>query len=138
MKTLKTSLIILGAALLLLSGLGWATLEREAILPIFPPYLHLVRNPHHGFVTAEGGIATFWPAMGVTVRHYVNGTDWMVRTEWDVDNDGVFDCREDDCDYKSTRRWAACVSRRVDGRWVAEPEEVRDCGIPGQRGPVSP
>ncbi len=136
MKTLKTSLIILGAALLLLSGLGWATLEREAILPIFPPYLYLVRNPHHGFVSARGGIAEFWPTRGVTVRYY--GTDWIVRTEWDVDNDGVFDCREDDCPYKSTRKQLACVSRRVDGRWVAQPEEVTECDIPKKRAPVPP
>jgi hypothetical protein len=131
------SLVILGTTVLLISGLGWATLEREALLPVFPPYLYFVRHPIHGLVPAQGGIATFWPDMGVTVRGYVNGVDWTVRSEWDVDNDGVFDCREDDCHHKSTGRWAACVSRRVDGRWVAQPEEIMDCGIRGQRGPVT-
>jgi hypothetical protein len=138
MKTLRTSLIILGMVLLVLGGLALAILEREDILPILPPFLSLVRTPRDGFVPVRGGIAHFWPALGATARYYVNGADWMVRTEWDVDNDGVFDCREDTCNYKSTQRESACVSRRVDGRWVAEPEEVRDCGIPGQRGPVSP
>jgi hypothetical protein len=136
MKALKTSLLILGAVLLLLGGLALAILEREDILPILPPFLYLVRTPHHGFVSTRGGISYFQPDPGVTVRYY--GTDWIVRTEWDVDNDGVFDCREDDCPYKSTRKQLACVSRRVDGRWVAQPEEVTECDIPKKRAPVPP
>ncbi len=135
MTALRTSLVILGTAVLLVSGLGWAALEREALLPVFPPHLYFVRHPIVGLVPARGGIAQFWPDMGATVRVYVHGPDGIVRRDWDVDNDGVFECREDNCYGTSTRRW--CVSRRVDGRWVAQPEEVRDCAIPGERGPVT-
>jgi hypothetical protein len=137
MKALRTSLVILGTTVLLISGLAWVALEREAILPVFPPYLYLVRHPLVGLMPARGGIASYWPEMGATVRGYVHGVDWELRREWDVDNDGVFDCREDSCDHKNNRSWSACVFRRVDGRWVAQPEEVRDCGIPGERGPVT-
>jgi hypothetical protein len=58
-------------------------------------------------------------------------TDAIIRRDWDRDGDGVYDCREDHCPWKSDRRWAACVSYLQDGQWVPAPPELLDCGIKG-------
>jgi hypothetical protein len=55
---------------------------------------------------------------------------WAVRWEYDLDGDGQFDCREDECPSNVRTRWAACVSRRINGEWVPQPEIVLDCGAP--------
>jgi len=69
----------------------------------------------------------------IRMRDYVGGSmnDWSFRREWDLDGDGVYDCREDECSRKSERlgqnRRTACVSRLVAGTWKAEPETVVEC-----------
>jgi hypothetical protein len=66
-------------------------------------------------------------------RTYMRG-DWIFRDEWDLDGDGVFECREDECDGKAERlglhRYTMCVSRLVKGAWRDEPPEVVDCVDP--------
>lgn len=70
--------------------------------------------------------AVTWPD-GRSSRDFVRGGDWLVRRDWDWDRDGAYDCREDYCDWKSTKRWAACVSYFHEGQWVPAPSEVLDC-----------
>jgi hypothetical protein len=64
-------------------------------------------------------------------------TDWLLRREFDLDGDGRFDCREDECG-KAKGAWAMCVSRRVGDEWIAEPDSVDDCGVEGERPSATP
>nr|AYM53717.1 hypothetical protein [Archangium gephyra] len=69
---------------------------------------------------------TTWPE-GYRSRNFGYGVDGFLRRDWDWDADGVYDCREDYCQWKSSARWAACVSYRYEGEWVPAPQAVLDC-----------
>lgn len=64
---------------------------------------------------------------GHSSRSFLYGVDGVLRCDWDWDADGVYDCREDYCPWKSTERWAACVSYRHQGEWIPAPQAVLDC-----------
>ncbi len=64
---------------------------------------------------------------GARVRYYVWGVDWIPRREYDWDGDGRYDCREDDCPYKSKTRWSACVSHHQGWSWIPAPPDVIEC-----------
>jgi len=69
----------------------------------------------------------------VRVRDYDGGDqgDWTYRREWDLDGDGTFDCREDECVPKRPHGpYANCVSRLVGGRWQPDPPDVLWCVDP--------
>ena len=66
----------------------------------------------------------------VRVRDYVGGgvNDWCYRREWDLDGDGVYDCREDECSKKSPG--GHCIARLVHRQWRDDRPDVQWCVDP--------
>ena len=61
-------------------------------------------------------------------RHYSNAiTERAVRFEWDFEGDGIWDCREDDCDGEASSGSRYCVSRFGDGKWTRQPSGQYEC-----------
>jgi hypothetical protein len=119
-----------GAVTVLLS-LICAVFLAAALAAIASRFFRPFRLPNGEWVIAILTPTEVWKTGPTRTRYLWCCTDLILRQEWDLDGDGRFDCREDECG-KRTGRWAMCVSRRVDGRWVPEPYSVDDCGVDGE------
>ena len=95
-------------------------------------YLLHITQPaalQHGDIVCVAVIEGTWPVRGsskpLRFRDYDGGDvgDWTYRREWDLDGDGTYDCREDECVTKRPHGPSPnCVSRLVNGQWKDEPD----------------
>jgi hypothetical protein len=100
------------------------------IVAVGSKYLRPWRLPHGEWVLAIVTPARSWPPdPAIRYRYIWCCTDSLLRQEFDLDGDGRFDCRKDEC-HKQVEM---CVSRRVGNDWIAEPDSVDDCGVEGER-----
>lgn len=84
----------------------------------------------NGVVFAKQETAKIRSQYGRTSRDYVeHGSEgFAIRREWDADDDGVFECREDFYS-PGTADFPTCVSQWVDGKWTCERQVWPSCGF---------
>lgn len=107
-------------------------LNQNRLLPITRP-----EASQYGETVCVSEIEAWWTVRGapkpVRSRDYDGGSegDWNYRREWDLDGDGIFECREDECITKRPHGpYANCVSRLVNGQWKDDPPDVIWCVDP--------